>query len=551
MKNKKKIFLYMCSAALLTMGGCTKKFDALNTDPTKANATQFDPNLLLSSEQEEYINATTGYSGALLMQSMWVQILASAAYPSYYSNGDKYVASGNLNSYDASLWNHCYNSASYAFECQNLIKDKPALSNLGGISLIVELMDFMTLTDTYGDIPYTQALQAKTGGLLPVYDAQQSVYTSILAKLDSVLPTLDATKAIPTNDLFPYAKDADAATYIAHWKKFGYSLMLRMAMRLTKVDAATAQKYAEKAYAGGTFASTADDVYITFDHTDNYNNNNTSAYQTAEDFSEVKWSASVISLLKAVGDPRLAVIAEVPQAGKKPAANESLAGDATPANQVGMPNGYDQLGAATDISNAPGYPGPTDTASPPNPLSANYYAIGKYSRPAIGEYISLNTPAFIINYAETELLLAEAAVRGWSVGASASAHYANGLTAALTSYGTLSAYGVINAGTIAAYVTTHPLITTSPDVELAQINTQYWLTTGTLFDFDEAWTNWRRSGYPVLTPVNYAGNFSGGQIPRRQAYPSTEPQTNPTNYQSAVGKLSGGDHYSSRVWWDK
>lgn len=544
MKKKTKIFLYMCSAALLTMGGCTKKFDAINTDPTKATADQYDPNLLLGSEEEEYINATTGYSGALLLQSMWAQILSSAAYPSYYSNGDKYVASGNLNSYDASLWNHCYNSAGYAYNIQSLINGKSTLSNLSGISTIVELMDFMTLTDTYGDVPYTQALQAKTGALLPVYDSQQSIYTSILAKLDSVLPTLDATKAIPSYDIFSYAKDADAATYIAQWKKFGYSLMLRMAMRLTKVDAATAQKYAEKAYAGGTFTGIGDDAYITFDHTHNYNNNNTSAYQVAEDFSEVKWGANVISLLKAVNDPRLGVIAEVPQAGKTAAANESLAGDATPANQVGMPSGYDQLGGATDISKAPGYPGSTGTGN-------DVYAVGKYSRPSIGEYISLNTPAFIINYAETELLLAEAAARGWSVGASASVHYANGLTAALQSYATLSSYGTIAAGTITAYVAANPLVTTSLTVELAQINTQYWLTTGTLFDFDEAWTNWRRSGYPLLTPVNYAGNFTGGTIPRRQAYPSTEPQTNPSNYQAAVGKLSGGDQYSSTVWWDK
>jgi len=553
MKNKTKIILYMCSAALLTIGGCTKKFDSINTDPTRATASTFDPNLLLGSEEEEYINATTGYSGALLLQSMWVQILSSAAYPSYYSNGDKYVASGNLNSYDASLWNHCYNSAGYAYECQSLINGKSSLSNLSGISLIVELMDFMTLTDTYGDVPYTQALQAKAGKTLPVYDSQQSIYTSILAKLDSVIPTLDATKTLPSYDIFSYGSmiTTNPTGYIAAWKKFGYSLMLRMAMRLTKADAATAQKYAEKAYAGGTFSSTADDAYITFDHADNYNNNNTSAYQVAEDFSEVKWSASVISLLKATGDPRLAVIAEVPQAGKKAAANEALAGDATPANQVGMPNGYDQNGGATDISKAPGYPGPTDTASPANPLSAQYYAVGKYSRPAIGEYISLNTPAFIINYAETELLLAEAAARGWNVGASASVHYANGLTAALQSYATLSSYGTIAAGTITTYVAANPLVTTSLTAELAQINTQYWLTTGTLFDFDEAWTNWRRSGYPVLTPVNYAGNFTGGTIPRRQAYPSTEPQANPANYQTAVSQLSGGDLYSGKVWWDK
>jgi hypothetical protein len=450
------------------------------------------------------------------------------------------VASGQLNNYDASLWNHCYNSASYAFEVQNLVKSNPAQSNLSGISLIMELLDIQNITDTYGDVPFSQALQAKTGAIRnPKYDAQQDIYNSMLAKLDSVIPTLDPAKALPTTDIFPYKGN------IAQWKKFGYSLMLRMAMRLTKVDPATAQKYAEKAYAGGTFASTADDAWVTFDHADGYNNNNTSAYQVPEDFSEVKWGVNIINALKLSGDPRLSVIAEVPKPGKDSAAMENQMGDTTIAAQLGMPNGYDANGGATDISHAPGYPGYSYHDADTN-------VTGKYSRPAIGEYISLNTPAFAINYAETELLLAEAAARGWNVGASASAHYANGLKAALQSYATLnSTYGKIQDATIAAYVTTHPLITTSLDIELAQINTQYWLTTGTLFDFNEAWSNWRRSGYPVLTPVNYAGNFTQGTIPRRQAYPSGEASTNADNYNAAVQKLGGQDSYTGRVWWDK
>ncbi len=68
---------------------------------------------------------------------------------------------------------------------------------------------------------------------------------------------------------------------------------------------------------------------------------------------------------------------------------------------------------------------------------------------------------------------------------------------------------------------------------LKQINEQYWATTGILWNFVEAWNNWRRSGYPVLTPVNYTGNFSNGTIPRRQLYPTTEPTANPVNYRAA------------------
>jgi hypothetical protein len=359
----------------------------------------------------------------------------------------------------------------------------------------------------------------------------------MLAKLDSVIGTLDPTKTIPTNDII-YSGN------IAQWKKFGYSLMLRMAMRLTKIDPATAQKYAEKAAAGGTFASVADNAYITFDHADGYSNGNSSALQVPEDYNEVKWGQLLINYLKTNSDPRLGVIAEVPQPGLANAANESLAGDPTPANQVGMPNGYDQNGGATDISTSAGYPGSSGTGNDLNPT-------GKYSRPTSALYLALNTPGFILTYPETELLLAEAAVNGWNVGSSASVHYSNGLAGALLTYGTLNGTTPISAATAAAYATANPLDVSSTTNSLQQINTQFWVTTGTLFNFIECWTNWRRSGYPVLTPVNYTGNFTNATIPRREIYPTSEVSTNGKNYKAAVANLTGGDEWTSKVWWDK
>ena len=546
MNIPKKLLLYISSAALLMLGSCTKKFDAINTDPTQASAAEFDPNLLLSGAQTAYFIANQGYNGPILFQSMWTQTFASAAYPSYYSNGDKYVASGNLTDYQGRLWTRAYNSASYCYEIQSLTKGNATLSNLSGIALLVELLNIQVLTDTYGDCPFSQALQAKTGVSLPAYDTQQSIYTSMLSKLDSVLPTLDAAKATPTNDAWSYKGN------IAKWKKFGYSLMLRMAMRLTKVDLATAQKYAEKAAAGGTFASNADNLYQVFDNADGYGNNNSSALVVPEDYSEVRWGKVLINYLKTKNDPRLGVIAEVPDSSYDATAKAlkstipADAGDPTPANQLGMPNGYDQNGGATDISTSPGYPGASGSVG-----GKSLNPVGKYSRPTTTVYIPLNTPGFVLTYAQTEYLLAEAAARGWNVGSTASVHYANGLSAALQTYGTLSSTAAISSGTAAAYAAAHPLDISSQANSLAQINTEYWATVGTLLDFVETWTNWRRSGYPVLTPVNYTGNFSGGAIPRRQQYPITEAATNPANYKVAAAAITGGDLFNSRVWWDK
>ena len=540
----KKILLHTSLVTLLLSAACTKKFDALNTDPTKASAATFDPNLLLPTAELRYTSSVTGYSGPILFQSMWVQTFASAIYPGYYSNGDKYVQGGSYLSYQASTWNNAYQAAGYLREIENLTKANSAQSNLSGIAVILEQMCFQTITDVYGDAPYSQALQAKTGVAQPAYDKQQDIYNGMLNKLDSVIPTLDAAKALPTNDVLPYKGS------VAQWKKFGYSLMLRIAMRLTKADLATAKKYAEKAFTGGTFASNADNAYIRYDNSNGYNNANASSLVTAEDYSEVKWGKVLIDYLKATNDPRLPVIAEVPKPGVANASNESLAGDNTPLLQQGMPNGYDMNGGATDISHAPAYPGATGTGADAN-------ATGGYSRPATAVYLDLagkkplNTPAFLLTYAQTEFLLAEAAVRGFSVGSSASAHYANALSAALQTYGTLNTAGSISATTANAFAAANLLDVSTTDNSLKQINTQYWVYEGTIFDFDEAWSNWRRSGYPVLTPVNYPGNFTNGTIPRRQSYPTSEATTNPAGYKTGVSTLTGGDTYAARVWWDK
>lgn len=534
----KKILINFSLGAMVLTTACTKTFDEKNTDPTQASAANFDPNLLLPSGQLGYLGATTGYNGPILFQSMWTQTFASAIFPGYYSGGDKYVQGGSFLSYQGRTWDAGYQAAGYFREIQNLTKGNAKYTNLSAAAVVGEVLNMQVITDTYGDAPYSQALQAKSGISLPVYDKQQDIYTAMLKKLDSVLPTFDAAKPIPTNDLLPYKGN------VAQWKKFGYSLMLKIAMRLVKADAATAQTYAVKAYNGGTFASNADNAYIVYNNANGYNNANSSALNVSQDYIEVKWGKVLIDYLKSTNDPRLGVISEVPQAGIAAASNKALAGDATPANQQGMPNGYDQNGGATDISKAPGYPGASGAGGDANPT-------GNYSRPKTALYLSLSAPAFILTYAQTEFLLAEAAARGWSVGATASAHYANGLSAALQTYGTINAVGTISAATANTYAAANPLDVSSQANSLKQINTQYWVLTGTILDFSEAWSNWRRSGYPVLAPVNYTGNFTGGTIPRRQAYPTSESSTNPANYKAAVSSLTGGDTYAGKVWWDK
>jgi len=290
-------------------------------------------------------------------------------------------------------------------------------------------------------------------------------------------------------------------------------------------------------------AATTDDCILLGNNANGYSSPNGRALLVTDDLYQVRWSKKLMDYLQATADPRIAAVAEIPVPGI--AGNTATtAGDNTAANQLGMPNGYDLNGGATDISAAPGYPGT-------NGAGADACKIGKYSRPRASVYDNRDAPVFIMSYAESELLLAEASSRGWSTG-SAATHYANGVTAGIVSVGTFSATAsaIATPAAAAAYATANPLTAVAAN-QLQQINEQIWATTGLLMNFGESWSNWRRSGFPVLTAVNYTGNFSGGTIPRRQLYPTGEVAVNPTNYAAGVASLGGTDSWTARVWWDK
>ncbi|WP_207766409.1 SusD/RagB family nutrient-binding outer membrane lipoprotein [Siphonobacter curvatus] len=531
---KKRLILLSILAGSLQFS-CTKHFDELNVDPNQASEAIFNANLLLPSAQWKYVESISGYN-SVLFQSMWIQAYASTSTggANYYSNGDKYVLSNNTLSYLDRVWNNAYNAASFAYEMEQLAKKKGGMSNLENIGTIMQIQSLATASDVFGDIPYSQALQAKTGNITqPTYDTQESIYKSLLTRLETAVTALNANQAAPTNDAFAYKGN------IGQWKRYGYSLMLKLAMRLTKADPTTAKTYAEKAAAGGVFTSVADDAYVMADLTNSYTNANASALATAADLYQLRWSKTMIDYLKSNEDPRLGKIAEVPAAGL--AANQTATGgDNTPANQLGLPNGYDLSGGATDITKAPNYPGATGTGNDVTPL-------GKYSRPT-NVFRNQSGPLFVLTYAETELLLAEAATRGYTVTGSAATHYKNAVSAGLQSLAKFGTTVAIDAATADAYATAHPLVAANA---LKQINEQYWATTSILQNFIEAWSNWRRSGYPQLTPVNYTGNFSSGSIPRRELYPTGEGSLNPTNYKEAASRLPNGDVWTSRIWWDK
>jgi hypothetical protein len=148
-------------------------------------------------------------------------------------------------------------------------------------------------------------------------------------------------------------------------------------------------------------------------------------------------------------------------------------------------------------------------------------------------------PSFLVTFAQTQLFKAEALHRGSAQG-DAAALYESGIEAHMHQISTGYSGTAIAQADINAYVQAHPL---QPGQELEQINTQYWIASFLIPD--EAWANFRRSGYPALTPNPMRGSLRNEAFMRRFGYPDEERTVNPNASQGV-----SPDELDTRIWWD-
>jgi len=534
----KKIFKYtsVLIGAMIICSGCRKNFETINTNPATYNQENFDPNFLLTSAQLGYSGSTDfsydTWRANLIYCSTMMQGFSSVI--SYWA-GDKYILNAG---YTAAYWGFSGTTptggdGAYPEQVRPIedvvesTEGKPQYKNLHQIARIMRALIFERITDLYGDVPYSQAgLGYYEKIYFPVYDSQQSIYTDMLKEVTDAVTQLDATADVVSGDMY-YKGD------VSEWKKFGNTLILRMAMRLSKVDPATAQTYVKQVI-GNTMTSNADNAFLLGDPAGGRTTVNRNSQILLGDGGQenyyTRWSQTFINQLKSTNDPRLGVVAVTNLYVNDATKVQNPAANASPAVQKGMPNGK-------DLSGIPGQTVGTDPS---------FTTFTDYSSPSPA-LIKRNGPTFVLTYAESELLLAEAA-QVYNLGGSAAQHYQNGVTAAITYLSQYDAAATVSDATAQAYVSAHPY---NAATGLAQINTQYWILTNTMLDFYETWSNWRRSGYPVLTPVNYPGNNTNATIPHRFPYPIIEAGTNTANYNAAHNAVPGGDVLTSHVWWDK
>ncbi len=474
---------------------CDKDFEEINTNPNAA--TDIAPELLFSTSLLQASGNSNQSEGAdLLNVSCYVQHIATTA---FNWQGDKYLFSPFNN--DVLFSDAFRNEVKSIVAMLDKAKDDPDKTNLYAIGRIWKVYIFHRLTDMYGDIPYTEAGRGYLDGILdPVYDKQEDIYKHMLSELE------DATKAIDVNKPFNWEPDFVYYGDVEKWQRFGHSLMLRLAMRMVKVDAALAESWAKKAFDLGLMTSTDDSAFIGHAWEDGVAQNGLA--KTFETDDNARLSKAFVDYLKETNDPRLYIFGSI----------------ADTLEHKGMPNGWDD-GMLFDST------GLTDMET--------------FSRVNI-DMVQRWSPTLFLGYAESELLLAEAIVRNW-VSGDATEHYENGVRAAMQQLVIFNEWFIIDDSAIDNYLTNNPFNPADDEAAFEMINSQYWVAT--FLNELESFANWRRSGYPVLTPSNYPGNDTGGLIPRRFRYPQEEYSVNIENLNEAVSR-QGADLLTTRVWWD-
>lgn len=275
-------------------------------------------------------------------------------------------------------------------------------------------------------------------------------------------------------------------------EKFGYSLMLRAAMRLTKVDPSTAQTYVSKAVAGGLIASNEENA--TLRNTSVFNNY-IGVHLGAREKANYYLTEPFVEHLKNNEDPRLESIA-IRHVGATNGPSQTIDRiTRDPDLQIGMPMGHDDVSINSVLA------------------ENGVVSLWDFSQANIYTVLKVDSPQFFLTYAQTQLLLAEGAIRGWVQGDAAS-YYEAGIRANMEQMAIYDAAASIPESAISSYISNHPLVT---EMALEQINTEYWIAS--FLDGSELFANFRRSGYPTLEPNPYAGSEITGDFYPKHALP--------------------------------
>ncbi len=524
---------FFCAALFLCViaAGCTKRFEDINTDPYGLSESDLKGDFALYgapfSQMQLGVHLFAPEWQYQLMQNLNADIFSGYMMtPTPFANNVNNSSYAMMDGWNNNIWVLAYDNVMSPAQAVIDRAKKEKYANFEAWAMVLKVLSLHRVSDVFGPVVYTNFGKINSDGSV-TYDSQQEAYAAFFKDLDDAQAKLK-----------PYALSADSAKIFRNfdlsyagdykkWMKLINSLRLRLAVRIAKADGAKGKTEAEKALSNefGLIENNEDDFII------NSKTLNNPISVISNSWGDIKMGAPIESYLTGYNDPRLARYFS-------PATDPAVAGQ-----YKGIRNGIDL---------------PNDQL---------------YRK--LSSVANLSTRMPMLTAAEVWFLKAEAKLRGWAVPELTSVQeaYEKGILRSLAQWGVEGQFDAYKNSTAkpAPYVdpfnATNSVLagsallsTVSPkwndggtaDQKLEQIITQKWLA---LFpESQEAWTEFRRTGYPKLFPVvvnNSGGVIPAGQFIRRINFAISEKETNQNGYKDAVQKLGGTDNIATRLWWDK
>jgi len=373
-----------------------------------------------------------------------------------------------------------------------------ALVNQKAVAMIFKAVVFKRVTDLYGDVPYSDALNIET--LTPRYDPQEDIYAGMITNVKAARDMINIASDGPTGDAI-YGGD------MGMWIKFSNSFLMQLSMQLSEVSSSKVNAQAEFASAldhpGGVIETLDEEAWHRFDVVNGFLNP-----WNRERPTDYGVSMELVSSLKGTGENKVT---------SNTTFDNRLLVVMADTSQAGLPYGFQD------------------------------YEDEDANSPIASVLFSPGTPMPLLTAAYTWLNRAEAAELGWS-SENVTEMLSNGIKASFVSFGALfDPENALDLGDGAAYALAR--IADATEVEFMQvIREEKWIALYPI-GFD-AWSEWRRTEIPILRPA--ADAINNGEIPRRVNYPGEEASLNTSNYKSAVSRLSPPtDNNTSKFWWNQ
>jgi len=464
--------LLALTATPLVITSCRQELD-INVDPN--NPSQASLSGLLSGSQVGFAFALGG-EGTRMPASIVQHYAGHRAQPLDYA---QYRITSSATD---GTWTALYNTLMDMKELENKAAASGSQAYVG-VSKLLQAHAFSVITDMFGDVPFSEALQGRTN-ITPAYDKQENIYPALITMIDEGLTALSVGTETISGDVV-YGGD------VAKWKKYGNSLKLRLLNHLSSRQPNAAANFL--ASNPSLIETSVDDAKVAFGSVA-ANANPIYQFDVLSGRSDQAVSSTIVDKMKALSDPRVGVYFE-------PVAN----------NVLGLKGQY--------LGNAPGN---DEEDSKKN----------RYSR--VGSaYASIKAPVVLLSAAEVNFIKAEVYHRASD--SRVQAAYQAAITQDFAALGLSSSAAAYLANANVAYNGT-----------LQRIMEQKWIT---MFQASyESWVDWRRTGYPALTPA--ANNTTSNVIPRNLPYPDVEINSNRANLVAGPGIPIPYTGLSNRVWWD-